>query len=355
MGAASGEMELRRFGSTGLAVSELCLGGLTLGREADETTSRTIIDRFFECGGNFIDTADIYANGESEAMLGKLLKDRRDRVVVATKTGLPDGEPGLGSGSSRRRLMLAIDASLRRLQTDWIDLYQLHSWDPHAPLDETLATLNDAVRAGKVRYVGVSNFAAWHVAKGLGISHARGWHAISSVQPSYSLLHRDAEVELLPMCRDEGLALLPYSPLGGGVLTGKYSLSAVASSDTRAGSAYSAYISRDLNARNLAIADAVGRVAEEIGRSRAQVALNWVMHRGGVTSPIIGARNVAQLDDNLGAVGWSLDAEHVSALDAVSEPTYWHPHDTHLKLGITVPFSGPKAGAAIDGWDWSKV
>lgn len=323
-------MEHRGLGRTGIRVTELCLGAMTFGRETDEATSRAMIDRYLDAGGDFVDTADVYGGGASEEIVGRALEGRRDRVVLATKVRMPVGGGVNDLGASRRRIRAGIEDSLRRLRTDWVDLYQIHCWDPRTPLEETLSTLDDLVREGKVRYVGASNYSGWQLAKALGLSALHGWEPFASLQPQYSLVCRDTERELLPLCREEGLAVLPWSPLGGGILTGKYRPGEEPSAGTRAGDASpsASHIRRRLaHERNHAVAEAVRAVAEECGRSRAQVALNWVLHRDGVTAPIVGARTPEQLDDNLGAAGWRLDPEHERRLDEASAIEPGYPHD----------------------------
>ena len=230
-------MELRALGRTGVRVSELCLGAMTFGREADEATSTAMVDHFIEAGGNFVDTADVYSDGISEEITGRILKDKRDEIVLATKVRFPTGPGPNDLGSSRRHIRLGVEASLRRLGTEWIDLYQLHCWDARTPLEETISTLDDLVHEGKVRYVGASNYTAWQLTKALGIAALRGWEPFISLQPEYSLITRDIERELLPLCRSEGLAVLPWSPLAGGILTGKYEKDADLPQNTRGGDA----------------------------------------------------------------------------------------------------------------------
>jgi aryl-alcohol dehydrogenase-like predicted oxidoreductase len=323
-------VELRQLGRTGVRVTELCLGAMTFGREIDEPASRAILDRYLDAGGNFVDTADVYGGGASEEILGRALGPRRDRIVLATKVRMPMGDAPNSSGASRRHLREGIEASLRRLRTDWVDLYQLHAWDPRTPLEETLSTLDDVVREGKVRYVGASNYTGWQLAKALGVATLHGWEPFASLQPQYSLVCRDLERELLPLCREEGLAVLPWSPLGGGLLTGKYRRSEEPRQGTRAADRTpSAFLMRErLKAeRNFATAEAVGKVAAEAGKTPAQVALNWVLTRDGVTAPILGARTLEQLEDNLGATGWSLDADQERVLDEVSAIERGYPYD----------------------------
>jgi aryl-alcohol dehydrogenase-like predicted oxidoreductase len=336
-------LSLRPLGRSGVLVSEFCLGALTFGREADERTSAELLDVYLGHGGNLVDTADVY--GDSEVVLGRLLPSRRDDVLLASKAGLPFGAGGNANalGASRLHLRNRLERSLRRLRTDHIDLYQVHCWDPLTPLEETLSTLDDLVRGGKVRYVGVSNFTGWQVAKAMGVARLGGWTPLVSVSPQYSLTERGAERDLLPACVDESLAVLPYSPLGGGLLTGKY-LGADTPDESRAArlSASTASLRRRLSDdRQRAIATMVHEVAVAIGRTPAQVALNWVAHRPGVTAPLIGARTIEQLRENLGAADWRLDDEHRAQLDEVSSIELGYPHDWLEHYGI-------RAGAKPD-------
>src|SRR6478672_201155 len=301
-------MEYRQLGRTGTRVSELCLGTMTFGNEADESTSRQIVDRFVDAGGNFVDTANVYSQGVSEEITGRAIAGKRDQIVVATKARFAMGGDTNAVGSSRRNLRAACEASLRRLGTEWIDLYQVHMWDKHTPLEETLSTLDDLVREGKVRYIGASNFAGWHLAKALGLSALHEWEPFVSLQPEYSLITRDIERELLPQCKEEGLAVLPWSPLAGGVLSGKYKKDSDFPAGTRGADTENPItFTYRLDDRAWNVVDAVGKVAAEIGKTPAQVALNWVVNRPGITAPIIGARNLTQLEDNLGAIGWQLE------------------------------------------------
>ena len=321
-------MELRRLGRTGVRVSDLCLGAMTFGREADEATSRAILDRFLDAGGNFVDTADVYSDGVSEEITGRALGAKRDHVVLATKVRFQAGPGPNDVGSSRRHIRLGVEASLRRLGTDWIDLYQLHCWDERTPLEETLSTLDDLVHEGKVRYVGASNFAAWQLADALGVAALHGWEPFASLQPEYSLVTRDIERELLPLCRAKGLAVLPWSPLAGGILTGKYRPNEDLPAGTRGGDTDEPItFTYRLDDRAWRVVDAVGKVAADVGKTSAQVALNWVWARSGVTAPIIGVRTLDQLDDNLAAVGWELDEEHRNALFWASAFPRGYPYD----------------------------
>jgi aryl-alcohol dehydrogenase-like predicted oxidoreductase len=321
-------VELRPLGRTGIRVSELCLGAMTFGREADEATSSSMLDRFLDAGGNFVDTADVYSDGVSEQITGRALGAKRANVVLATKVRFPTGPGPNDVGLSRRHVRLGVEASLRRLNTDWIDLYQVHCWDERTPLEETLSTLDDLVHEGKVRYVGASNFAAWQLAKSIGVSALHGWEAFASLQPEYSLITRDIERELLPLCRVEQLAVLPWSPLAGGILTGKYRPGEDLPAGTRgAGTEEPITFTYRLDDRAWRVVDAVRKVAATTGKSEAQVALNWVVNQPGVTAPIIGARNKAQLDANLGAVGWTLDQDQRVALTWASAFPRGYPYD----------------------------
>lgn len=323
-------MEIRQFGRTGLRVTEACLGTMTFGRETPEDESLEILARYLDAGGNFLDTANAYGQGASEEILGRALEGRRDDLVIATKCRMPMGGDVNAKGASRRVIRDQVEASLRRLRTDWIDLYQIHCWDETTPITETVSTLDDLVHEGKVRYVGASNYTGWQLATALGVAREHGWEPYVSIQPQYSLVTRDVERELLPLAEYAGLAVLPWSPLGGGLLSGKYRAGETPPENTRAGdSTPSAVLMRVRmqEERNFAVAQAVQEIADGLGRSMAQVALNWVLHRPGVTAPIIGARTVAQIEDNLGAFGWRLEADVVERLDAASAIERGYPYD----------------------------
>jgi aryl-alcohol dehydrogenase-like predicted oxidoreductase len=321
-------VEQRTLGRSGCAVSSLALGTMTFGSETDEAGSHAQLDRFVEAGGTLVDTADVYTRGTSEEIVGRWLAARpadvRERVVLATKGRFPMGEGPNDLGLSRRHLSLALDASLRRLRVDAVDLYQVHSWDPWTPLEETLRFLDDAVRAGKVRYVGLSNYTGWQVQKAADLAAARGWVPPVTLQPQYSLLVREIEWEIVPACLENGLGLLPWSPLGGGWLTGKYSRHERPSGATRLGEdperGVEAYGRRGAQQRTWDVVEAVQVVAEGRGASMAQVALAWLLARPAVTSAILGARTLEQLEDNLGAAGLVLTAEETARLDAASDP-----------------------------------
>jgi aryl-alcohol dehydrogenase-like predicted oxidoreductase len=323
-------MEYVTLGRSGVVVSRLCLGTMTFGREADEAASKAMVDRFLEAGGNFVDTADIYGSGVSEEITGRAIAGRRDDVVLATKVRWAMGEGRNDIGLSRRHIITACDASLRRLQTDWIDLYQLHMWDGLTPIEETLSALTDLVRQGKVRYIGASNFAGWQLMSAELQATLYGFERLVSLQPQYSLIERGLEYELGPAAQALGLGLIPWAPLAQGMLTGKYDRSSGPSSGTRIAeadaSAVETWERRNVE-RNWSVVEAVLEVASEAERSPSQVALNWLLTRPGVAAPIVGARRVEQLEDNLGAVGWRLSPEQLARLDDVSRPPPVHPYD----------------------------
>jgi len=318
-------MNYRYLGQTGLKVSELCLGAMTFGRESSEELSFQMLDRFVAAGGNFIDTADVYSRGVSEEILGRWLKDRaRDDFVIATKVRFPMGDGPNEAGLSRKHILAGVEASLRRLGTGYIDLYQVHGWDGRSPLEETLSTLHNLVQSGKVRYLGASNFSGWQLQKALDLSRFRGWEPFVCLQPLYNLLDRELELELLPVCQTEGLGVIPWSPLRGGWLSGKYRRGMTGPPDgTRVKTAeqegWSETWAEYATERTWGILDVLFAVAEEAGKRPAQVALNWLLQRPGVTAPIIGARTMEHLESNLGAAGWSLGDEQVARLNEVSQ------------------------------------
>ena len=301
---------------------------MTFGSETDEAGSHAQLDAFVAAGGTLVDTADVYTAGASEEIIGRWWASRpadvRESVVLATKGRFPMGPGPNDAGLSRRHLQRAVDASLRRLGVDCIDLYQVHSWDPLTPVEETLRTLDDLVRAGKIRYVGLSNYTGWQVQKAVAVAAAQGLEVPVTLQPQYNLLVREVEWEIVPSCLDAGLGLLPWSPLGGGWLTGKYRRDERPTGATRLGEdpdrGVEAYDRRSVQQRTWDVVAAVERVAEGRGASMAQVALAWLADRPSVTSVILGARTGEQLADNLGAAGLHLDPEETAALDAASDP-----------------------------------
>jgi aryl-alcohol dehydrogenase-like predicted oxidoreductase len=324
-------VEYRYLGGSGLRVSELCLGAMTFGQEADEATSHQLLDRFVDAGGNFIDTADVYGGGASEEVIGRWLAGRsREDFVVATKLFWPTGGGPNDHGAGRKHILAAVRASLRRLGTDHIDLYQIHAFDEATPLEETLSTLDGLVRAGTVRHLGVSNYAGWQLQKSLDVAHHRGFEPFVSLQPLYNLLDREVELELVPVCRNEGVGMIPWAPLRGGWFTGKYRRGMTsAPPDTRWEANKQPWLGdweNSVDERTWSVTDAVLAVAQEVDRSPAQVALRWLLQRPAVTAPIVGARTLAQLDDNLGASGWSLDDKHMERLTAAGDRPLPYPH-----------------------------
>ncbi len=320
-------MEYRMLGSSGAVVSTLALGTMTFGTETDEVGAHAQLDQYLDAGGNLIDTADVYSAGVSEQIIGRWLASRtgaRDEIVLATKGRFAMGRGPNDVGLSRRHLGAALDASLRRLGVDEIDLYQLHAFDPLTPLEETLRFLDDVVRAGKVRYVGLSNFTGWQLQKAVDIAEFRGLSRPVTLQPQYNMLVREIEWEIVPAAQSAGLGLLPWSPLGGGWLTGKYRREERPSGATRLGEnpdrGVEAYDRRNRVERTWDVVDAVRAVSVERGASMAQIALAWLVDRPTVTSVILGARTLEQLDDNLDAAKLHLDAGETERLDAASDP-----------------------------------
>ncbi len=334
-------MEYRLLGKTGLKVSELCLGTMTFGRETDEATSHRILDSFVDTGGNFLDTADVYTTGASESIIGKWLNRsevNRDDLVLATKVRFPMGDGPNDAGLGRKHILKAVEASLNRLQTDYIDLYQVHCWDPLTPLEETLSTLDGLVQQGVVRYLGVSNFTGYQLQRALDLMTMLGLERFVSLQPQYNLLERGIEHELVPVCLDEGLGIIPWSPLRGGWLSGKFYRGMTAPpGDSRISIAgekgWSESWDNYANESTWSVVDVLLEVAGECGKTPAQVALNWVLNRPGVTAPIIGARTMEQLQANTGSVGWALSADHRARLDAVSNPPSFYPYEFIRRLG----------------------
>jgi len=323
-------MEYRFLGRTGLQVSALCFGTQTFGWGADERTAHAMLDQFVDAGGNFVDSADSYNNGQSETIIGTWLKSRKNRnhLVIATKVFFPTGPGPNDRGLSRKHLLAAVEGSLRRLQTDYIDLYQMHCWDAATPLEETLETLNDLVRSGKVRYIGASNFTPSQLDRALMLSRFNHWARIECLQPEYSLLVRSPEWELLPLCRAEGIGVIPWSPLAGGWLTGKYRRGQPIPPDSRGGrrDRFEDLPEQRATEQAWEVIETLVEIAHEVGRTPSQVALNWLLQQPGVTAPIFGARTIEQLKENLGAVGWKLLPEHVKRLSEVSSTPWPSPH-----------------------------
>ena len=314
------------LGRSGVRVSPFCLGTMTFGEDlgpgfgASVKDSERIIDRYLELGGNFLDTANFYMRGHSELIIGDhLARDRakRDRVVIATKFSgnLYPGDPN-GGGSNRKAIVAACEQSLRRLRTDYIDLYYLHIWDKHTPIDETVAAMHDLVQSGKVRYLGISDAPAWKVAQAQLLAQFRGWAPLIALQIEYSLAERAVEGELVPMARELGLGVVPWSPLASGRLSGKYTReNAGKVTDGRA-----PMVAGRVSEKDYAIVEVLTRIAKELDTTLPRVALAWVRSQPGVASTIIGARTLGQFEDNVQALDLTLTAEHVAALDAVSAP-----------------------------------
>lgn len=316
-------MRYRLLGRSGLRVSEIGLGTMTFGEEwgfgSGLDHCRATLATYVEAGGNFIDTADRYTNGTSERFVGDLISADRDWFVLGTKYALTrrSGDPN-ASGSHRKSLVVALDASLRRLQTDYVDIYWVHAWDPLTPLDEVLRALDDQVRAGKVLYLGISNAPAWLVAQANTLAEARGWTGFTAIQVEYSLIQRDVEREIVPMAEALGVGLTAWAPLGGGVLTGKYlngSAGRLEPSDPR------------LDPRNRTIAEAVTSIAHDLGRPPAAVALSWLLSRTPAALPLVAARTAQQLGEALQASALELPVEARSRLDEVSHVDLGYPHD----------------------------
>jgi len=320
-------MDYRTLGRSGCAVSNLCLGTMTFGAESDEATSHALLDTFLEAGGTLVDTADVYSGGVSEKIIGRWFADRpaevTERVVLATKGRFDMADEPNGLGLSRRHLTRALDGSLRRLGVDRVDLYQVHAYDPWTPLQETVRTLDDFVRAGKIGYWGLSNFTGWQLTKIVAVAEALGASRPVTLQPQYSLIVREIEWEIVPAAQDAGLGLLPWSPLGGGYLSGKYRRGERPAGDTRLGDnperGMEAWDRRGGTDRTWRIIDALTEVAEGRGASMAAVALAWLSDRPGVTSTILGARTVEQLRANLEAADLHLNLEETAALDVASD------------------------------------
>ncbi|MFH8587350.1 aldo/keto reductase [Streptomyces celluloflavus] len=325
----------RLLGRSGLRVSPLALGAATFGTEwgwgAERDEARKLFDHYVERGGNFIDTANTYTNGSSERLLGEFTRENRESLVLATKytTLRRPNDPNSG-GPHRKNLFASVESSLRQMNTDYIDLLYLHVWDFTTPVEEILRGMDDLVRQGKVLYVAISNAPAWQVSRMQTIADLRGWSPLVALQIEYNLIERGGERDLIPMAREMGLGVIPYSPLAGGVLTGKYSRDDLTPADAASGDGTRKsfnFARGTVTERNLAIADVVQEVATELGRTPAQVGLAWTLLNPGVTAPVIGARTPAQLADNLGALDVGFTAAQLARLDAASAVGLGYPHD----------------------------
>jgi aryl-alcohol dehydrogenase-like predicted oxidoreductase len=342
------------LGRSGLRVSALSLGTMTFGEDsgwgASPETSEAILAEYLEAGGNVVDTANIYTNGHSEKIVGDFFAARpglRDRVVLSTKffANLYPGDPN-GGGGGRKAVIAQLEESLRRLRTDYVDLYWLHNWDRRAPIEETLRALDDLVAAGKVRYVGLSDVPAWVTAQGQMIAHFRGWAPVTALQLEYSLLERTPEGELLPMAEALGIGVLPWSPLGGGRLSGKYVRDNGTPADTMRAHLYEPPTEGDWK-----VIETVARVATELGVGSAQVALAWVRSRPAVTSTLVGARTIEQLRTNLASLEVTLAPEQLAALDEPSTPLLDFPAPNNALLGPMLGFGGTTVdGVELPAW-----
>ena len=345
-------MQYRRLGNTGLIVSRFCLGAMTFGGAATppydkvgglaQAEATQLVDMALDAGINFIDTADVYSAGESEILLGQALQGRRDAVVVATKFHAPMGSGPNDAGQSRLHLTRALDASLRRLGTDYIDLYQIHNFDPLTPLEETLRALDDAVSAGKILYAGLSNFPAWRVARADAIAGLRGWAPLIGLQMEYSLAERSAEREALPMLDALGLGGALWSPLGGGLLTGKYR-----NNEEGRLQGLNGFLTRtEKSARERNTVDAVLAVAAELDAPATQVAIAWLLQRGAAAQttlvPILGPRSRAQLDGTLGALTLKLTPEQYARLDAASAIALGAPYEVNAQTAPRIAGGAPE-------------
>jgi aryl-alcohol dehydrogenase-like predicted oxidoreductase len=336
------------LGNSGLRVSPFCLGAMTFGEDwgwgASEADSFAVLDRYLDLGGNFIDTANFYTKGHSEKIIGDFFaasRGKRQKAVIATKffSSLYTGDPN-GGGASRKSITAALENSLRRLRTEYVDLYWLHCWDRFTPIEETMRCLDDLVHAGKVRYIGFSDTPAWKTAQAQMIATFRGWTPLCALQLEYSLLERTVEGELLPMARELGLGVTPWSPLRSGVLSGKYTRETRGSDSPGRG----AWVTSSLSDKAYDIIDILKKIAAETGSEPARVALAWLQAQPGVTSTIIGVRSLAQLEDNLGGLDLELSDEHMDILDTASRPSLNFPAEFVDSVG---PFG--YGGTTING------
>jgi aryl-alcohol dehydrogenase (NADP+) len=319
-------MEHVRLGKSGLQVSRLCLGTMTFGLQIDETAAMAVLDRAAEAGIDFLDTSDAYplggdlsTRGATEEIVGRWLRGKRDRFVVATKCFAPTGPAPFDAGNSRKHIMSAVDASLRRLQTDYIDLYQLHGYDPNTPIDETLSALDDLVRAGKVRYTGCSNFLTYQLVRAYGRSETLGRARFDSVQPRYNLLFRQIEREMLPFCEEEGVGVISYNPIAGGLLSGKHDRGAPPPEGRfTLGNAAQNYQQRYWHSREFDTVEEIRKLADQAGVSLVTLAVSWVLANKAVTSPIIGASRPEQLADSVAAAEYVLDPDLKRQLDELT-------------------------------------
>jgi len=324
-------MEYRSLGRAGVQVSPLCLGTMNFGDPTDEATSLAMIQQAIDAGLNFLDTANVYVGGESERICAKALAGRRDQLVVATKGTIQAGDGPNGAGSSRKHLRQALEASLKRLGTDYVDIYYIHQKDPGTPFEEWLSFLHQAVQAGQILYLGVSNYWAWQIAEVMGLAALHDWQPLSVIQPVYSIVNRDCEVEILPAARRFGLGVVSYSPIARGVLTGKYQAHVPPPADSRAGRGNVRLKQTEYRDANFAVAESLKPIADDLGCTLAQLAVAWVLANPNITAPIIGPRTPAQLADNLGALEVPITPEIEARIDELVPP------GCHPYLGILDP------------------
>jgi len=343
-------VDYRQFGGSGLRIPVLTYGTATFGgvgnffREwgrTDEAEARTLLDICLEAGLNCFDTANVYSDGRAEEVLGAAVAGRRDKVLISTKGTFPMGPGPNDSGSSRYSLTRAVEGSLRRLKTDFIDIYYLHGFDAKTPVYETLSALDNLIRAGKIRYIGCSNFSGWHLMKSLSVAERYGWSRYAVHQAHYSLASREFEWELMPLALDQNVGTVVWSALAGGALTGKMRRGKPVPADSRLSNAD--FLAGTRSQKLFDIVDVLDAISRETGRTISQVALNWVLQRPSVVSIVIGARNESQLRENLGAIGWQLDAAQMARLDAASQPRpiypYWHQHGFPALNPPPVPYT----------------
>ena len=323
-------MDYRFLGNTGLKVSELAFGTQTFGWGADEKTAHALADLFVEAGGNLFDTADSYNSGVAESILGSWLTARKNRhsVIVATKVFFPTGDGPNDAGASRKHIFHSINESLDRLKTDYVDLYQIHCFDLSTPLEETLSALDDLVRAGKIRYMGASNYTASQLEKALMLSEIHQWESFSALQAEYSLIVRSTEWELLPLCKEEGVGFLAWSPVAGGWLTGKYGRNQPPPSNSRVGrkDRWDDQPGQRESELTWRVIDNLIEIGKDCGKTPAQIALNWILQQPGITASILGVRTLEQLKENLGCIGWQLSEEEMNKLKKASDVPLPYPY-----------------------------
>ena len=330
-------MKFNNLGKSGLKVSELCLGTMVLGSSTNEKDSISLIHRALSDGINFIDTANGYNNGLSEQIVGEAVNDRRNDVIITTKVNASMGSGPNDGGLSRHHILTEVENSLQRLQTNHIDLYMLHRPDPSTPLEESITVLNDLVRQGKVRYIGMSNHKSWEICSAIWMAELKNLTKVSAVQDLYNIVNRDIEVELLPFCKEYGLGVMAYSPLARGVMTGKYLPGKPIPTDSRAGQGDSRILESEMREHSLMVASKLSTISKSVGKSTSQIALNWVLINRAISSAIIGPRNLEQYEDNIGALGWNIPKPNLLEIDELVPP------GEHTGIGFNDPMNPIKA------------